>query len=352
MEGVIQGDRVAPPHQYNTRGAILLRNQPLSDAIERLRAALNVPHPNSYTVSRILILLSQLFSPPNGNNPQYSIQFLRELSYAELLLDTLLHSKRNSYRDDYWAVVRQDAESLLELVRFQYISASPDWANDPLRLTWNEVMARDESDSDNVPDQPAARNERREARSLRHRATCQYIDFLRYLDSRSMLEVHHAFVNDLDSRHMEGRAPYRPLREFHLPDMEFVTGSREPQRHWMRDDPDSFSESSGSDSQNPPDPFELYGEGRDEGSHASSEVPPLEFQNPHPLAPDVWDEIEEGGQVDDMVDDMVDDGDGDNDGEDNSNRRIVREETRRASMLHGRRPHEDEGDDGSFGEDL
>ena len=53
-----------------------------------------------------------------------------------------------------------------------------------------------------------------------------------------------------------------------------------------------------------------------------------------------------------MVDDMVDDGDGDNDGEDNSNRRIVREETRRASMLHGLRPHEDEGDDGSFGEDL
>ena len=38
-------------------------------------------------------------------------------------------------------------------------------------------------------------------------------------------------------------------------------------------------------------------------------------------------------------------------GED-SNRRILREETRQASMLHDRRPHEDEGDDGSFGEGL
>ena len=346
------------PHQYvyNTRHANQVRNQPLSDAVERLQAALNVPHPHSYTVSQILVLLSQLFAPPGGNNPPYSIQFLRELSYAQLLLDVVLHSKRNAYRDAYWTVVRQDAEHLLELVRFQYVSVSPDWATDPLRLTWEEVMAHPDSDSDNVPDQPAARNERREARSLRHRATCQYIDFLRYLDSRNLLEVHHAFVDDLDSRHMEGRAPYRPLREFYLPDMEFVTGSREPQRHWMRDNPDSFSESSGSDSQNPPDPFELYGDGEDENSASSehSDVPPLEFQNPHPLAPDVWDEVEEGGQADDMVDDMVDGGDGNNDEEDNNNRRIVREETRRASMLHGRRPHEDGEDDdsGSFGGDL
>jgi hypothetical protein len=87
----------------------------------------------------------------------------------------------------------------------------------------------------------------------------------------------------------------------------------------------------------------LHGGGGEGDSIASSDVPPLEVQNPHPLAQEVWDEVEEGGQADDMVDDMVDVGE-------DSNRRILREETRRASMLHDRHPHEDEGDDGSFGE--